>query len=63
MDRDCGGWRECGGGNNRSLIFQKTLNMQRPKSKKGAFGDGHAGERILHTLENTIPVRQLTKSR
>ncbi len=42
-------------GSERSLIVREALNMQPPKAERRAFGDGHAGERILHVLENTLP--------
>jgi UDP-N-acetylglucosamine 2-epimerase len=41
-------------GSERSLIVQKALDMKAPKTKRGAFGDGRAGERILHVLSNTV---------
>ena len=42
-------------GSESSLIVDKALNMQPPHVEKRAFGDGHAGERILHVLENSLP--------
>jgi len=42
-------------GTEPSLIIDKALNMQPPQSERGAFGDGYAGERILHTLKNSLP--------
>lgn len=41
-------------GNEPSLIVQKALNMQPHAAEKGAFGDGRAGKRILHTLGNSL---------
>ena len=47
-------------GSDRSLIVQKTLTMQPPpQSERQMFGDGHASQLIVKTLEITIPaVRQ-----
>ena len=49
-------------GSEPSLIVQKGLNMEPPQAKRRMFGDGYAGQRILHLLENTIQVRTLAQS-
>jgi len=49
-------------GSEPSLIVQKALNMEPPQAKRRMFGDGCAGQRILHLLENTIQVRTLAQS-
>jgi len=55
------GWNEVVG-SDRSLIVKKALTMRPPQAERGAFGDGCAGQRILHSLESTIPARRLAKS-
>ena len=42
-------------GSKRSLIVDKALNMRPRQGERGMFGDGHAGERIVHTLKNSLP--------
>lgn len=42
-------------GSERSLIVQEAQNMQPPKAERRAFGDGHAGECILQTIDKTMP--------
>lgn len=48
-----GGWNVVVG-RERSLIVQKALDIQPPQAERKAFGDRRAGERIVHTLENTL---------
>jgi len=46
-------------GSDSSLILEKTRTMQPPpQSQRQMFGDGCAGERIVQTLENTIPQKR-----
>jgi UDP-N-acetylglucosamine 2-epimerase len=45
-------------GSNRSLIVQQALNVQESRAERGAFGDGHASEQIVHVLEDTIVTRR-----
>jgi len=42
-------------GSESSLIVREAQNVQPPQLERRAFGDGHAGERILHTLKNSLP--------
>jgi len=54
-----GGWNVVVG-SNRSLIVQEASKMKASQTRRGAFGDGHAVENILHKLENFILERSST---
>jgi len=48
------GWNVVAG-SDRSSIVEKTRNLQPPsQSQRQIFGNGHASELIVQTLENTV---------
>ena len=50
-------------GSDRPLIVEKTRTMKPPpQSERQIFGDGHASELIVQTLENTTPAMRPARS-